>query len=446
MRKDNITSWLLAAVLLTLVVPAALAEPGDTLWVRTFDHDFYNWAGWHRQTFEFPDSSLYYRKIVVFVTIECPGPPNDCDPWDRKGSLRIVRDPNWTEIVRYITPYDITGAGRPGHCTWEIDATDYGPLLHGPVELAQSIDTYIGGNSGWIVTVDFAFIEGVPALRPFKVVDLWQSDYVAFGNPSNPIENFLTPMVVPIDPAAAAVKFRMITTGHGQGNTANCAEFCMKKHKIKVNTSSWEQYLWRADCESNACSAQGGTWTLDRAGWCPGDAVTPWDIDITAAVTPGADATLDYDVTAYTNNCRPDNPNCTTQICPQGCEYDGGGHTEPHFMLQTQLIYYRTIPVADADAAIDRDAAMSLRAYPNPFRPNTWVRYTLAEPADVSLVVHDAAGRSVREIRRGRESAGTYAVEWDAKDDRGADAPAGVYFCTLRAGTAELTRKLVLLP
>jgi hypothetical protein len=119
---------------------------GYPLWVRTFDHDFYNWAGWHRQTFEFPDSSLYYRKVVIFLRIECPGAPNDCDPWDRKGSLPIVRDPNWTEIVRFIIPYDVTGAGRPGHCTWEIDATDYEPLLHGPVELAQSIDTYIGGN------------------------------------------------------------------------------------------------------------------------------------------------------------------------------------------------------------------------------------------------------------------------------------------------------------
>jgi hypothetical protein len=84
------------------------------------------------------------------------------------------------------------------------------------------------------VTVDFAFIEGVPALKPFKVIDLWQSDYVVYGNPNNPIENFLTPMVIPIDSRATAAKFRMITTGHGQGNTANCAEFCMKKHKIRA--------------------------------------------------------------------------------------------------------------------------------------------------------------------------------------------------------------------
>jgi hypothetical protein len=56
-------------------------------------------------------------------------------------------------------------------------------------------------------------------------------------------------------------------------------------------------------------------------------------------VTPGQDATIDYDIAAYTNNCRPDNANCNTQICPQGCAYDGSGHTEPHWMIQTQLIY-----------------------------------------------------------------------------------------------------------
>ena len=308
MRHRTIIQLIFAAVILAVTAPVASAVPGDTLWVRTFDHDFYNWVGWHRQTFTFPDSSLYYRKVVIFYRIECPGPPNDCDPWDRKGSLRIVRDPNWTEIARVITPYDISGGGRPGFCTWEIDATDYEPLLHGPVELAQSIDTYVGGSNGWIVTIDFAFIEGVPALKPFKVIDLWQSEGAVYGDPDNPIENFLSAKTVPIDSRADAVKFRMITTGHGQGNSANCAEFCMKRHKIKVNASSWEEYLWRSDCELNACSAQGGTWTLDRAGWCPGDKVTPWDIDVTAAVTPGADATVDYDIAAYTNLCRPNNP------------------------------------------------------------------------------------------------------------------------------------------
>jgi len=64
----------------------------------------------------------------------------------------------------------------------------------------------------------------------------------------------------------------------------------------------------------------------------------------------------------------------------------------------------------------------------------------------VSLVIHDAGGRFVKEIRRGQEGTGTYAVEWDGRDDAGAPAPAGVYFCTLRVGAAGLTRKMVLLP
>lgn len=449
MRQLGIYGLLLGLLLigaaLAICAPVASAMPGDTLWVRTFDHDLYNWVGWHQQTFTFPDTSLYYRKVVIFYRLECPGAPIDCDPWDRKGTLRIVREPNWTEIARVITPYDITGGNRPGHCTWEIDATDYEPLLHGDVTLAQAIDTYIGEAGGWIVTVDFAFIEGVPALKPFEVIDLWQSDYAAYGNPENPIENFLSPRTLTIDPRANAVKFRMVTTGHGQGNTANCAEFCMKKHKIKVNTAAWEQYLWRSDCEANTCSPQGGTWLIDRAGWCPGDKVTPWDIDVTGAVTPGAEATLDYDIATYNNLCRPNNPDCNTQICPSGCEYDGGGHTEPHWMIQTQLIYYRAIPVADADASIGGDGTMLLQNQPNPFQPNTWIRYTLSRPGDVRLVVHDAAGRFIREIRRAREGVGTYAVEWDGKDSQGADAAAGVYFYTLETGEGNRTQKMILL-
>ena len=114
-------------------------------------------------------------------------------------------------------------------------------------------------------------------------------------------------------------------------------------------------------------------------------------------------------------------------------------------MIQTQLIYYRTIPVADADAGIDGDRTMLLQNQPNPFRPNTWIRYTIASPGEVRLLIHDAGGRFVREIPRGPEAAGTYAVEWDGIDGTGAVAPAGVYFCTLRLGATSRTQKMILL-
>ena len=31
-----------------------------------------------------------------------------------------------------------------------------------------------------------------------------------------------------------------------------------------------------------------------RGGWCPGQQVTPWVVDVTGEVTPGQDATVSY--------------------------------------------------------------------------------------------------------------------------------------------------------
>jgi len=70
-------------VLVIAAVSSAYAASGDTTWVRTFDEDFINWATAHVDTFDLPDTSVYYSSIVVFYTIGCPDAPADCDPWDR---------------------------------------------------------------------------------------------------------------------------------------------------------------------------------------------------------------------------------------------------------------------------------------------------------------------------------------------------------------------------
>jgi len=157
---------------------AACAAPGDTTTVRTFDQDFYNWATPHYQTFTLPDDPENWNKVVILYTIGCPGTPNDCDPWDRLGHLRVVRDTGETEIARIITPYDITGGRGPGTCTWEINVTQYKSILHGEVTLRNYIESWIGGNNGWLVTIDFLFIEGTLDPEPYLVIDLWGADHL----------------------------------------------------------------------------------------------------------------------------------------------------------------------------------------------------------------------------------------------------------------------------
>jgi hypothetical protein len=83
--------------------------------------------------------------------------------------------------------------------------------------------------------------------------------------------------------------------------------------------------------------------------------------------------------------------------------------------------------------------------YPNPFNPATTIRFSLIEPAAVSLRIYDAAGRLVRVLAEGPLSAGTYARAWNGTDSRGAAVSSGVYLYRLDAGSFSRTRKMILI-
>lgn len=458
---------LIFGFLLVLGSQQVMSDEGDTTWVRTYDHDFYNWATAHVDTFAFPDTTVSYKKIMMFYRIGCPGPPADCDPWDRLGYLQVLHDTGEVdtlgqpvlepfEVARIITPYDITGGSRPDSCTWEIDVTPYRSLLHDTVVLSNYIETWMGNEYGWIVTIDFAFIEGSKCVEPYKVVNLWQDYNVLYGDPADPPEDYLQPLIVDIDDQAAAVGLRVITTGHGQGNTNNCAEFCSKEHTVYVNGDEYSHFLWRDDCSSNPCHPQGGTWQFSRAGWCPGASVISWDLNVTGSVVPGEQAEIDYDLEEYENFCRPTNPDCVNgQTCPD-CDYNYTGHTPPHYSIQAQLVFYReTGPVgiddeneAKPDVSVPKEAFL-YQNYPNPFNPSTTIPFAVpgenGEQIGVILSVYDVRGRLVKTLVDKQLSPGKHEVIWKGTDDRGVAVPSGVYMTSLRSGTEIVTRKLVLL-
>ncbi len=91
-----------------------------------------------------------------------------------------------------------------------------------------------------------------------------------------------------------------------------------------------------------------------------------------------------------------------------------------------------------------------LRNYPNPFNPETWIPYRLAEDADVSLTIYDVNGELVRTIDVGHQSAAVYesrakAIYWDGRNRFGEQVASGIYFYSLSAGDFSATRKMVIL-
>ena len=91
-----------------------------------------------------------------------------------------------------------------------------------------------------------------------------------------------------------------------------------------------------------------------------------------------------------------------------------------------------------------------LQNFPNPFNPETWIPYTLADDSEVNVRIYDVEGKLVRNLDIGYQRAGRYisrqnAVYWDGRDQLGESVSSGVYFYTLKAAGFSDTRRMVIL-
>ncbi|NPD45059.1 LamG-like jellyroll fold domain-containing protein [Lentimicrobium sp. S6] len=317
-----------------------MIEP--TLNFMIFDEERHNYGGYgqtHTKTLYMPESLEDFSEIYIHIDLECP--TGGCDPWDQPAKLMINKDGENYEIARYITPYGVACGG------WTWDITDFRSLLVDEVDWVSYVQVW--GASGWLVDVELELIEGSPEYPFVKIEKLWSEDNWVYGDPD--VNDDFPEMDVMIHPETEAAKIRMTMTGHGQANTSNAAEFSDFTHHIWVDgEETFEQHLWKDDCDVNSCAPQSGTYLYSRAGWCPGQDVQPWEWDMDGHFTPGEMVNLDYVLYDYTN------------LLNTG--YNGGSHTEPHYRCHTYFVQYSTediVGISDQSVVMDH-----IQAYPNP--------------------------------------------------------------------------------
>lgn len=86
--------------------------------------------------------------------------------------------------------------------------------------------------------------------------------------------------------------------------------------------------------------------------------------------------------------------------------------------------------------------------YPNPFNPETWIPYQLAEDAEITIRIYDTSGKIVRTLFSGHQVSGYYlnrgqAAHWDGKNEFGEQVASGIYICELTTPRFKQTKRLV---
>ena len=65
--------------------------------------------------------------------------------------------------------------------------------------------------------------------------------------------------------------------------------------------------------------------------------------------------------------------------------------------------------------------------YPNPFNASTTIEYQIPNKGAVKMVIYDLMGRIVKEIKIQNQFPGHGSINWDGKDQFGAEVGSGVY-------------------
>ncbi|MBN1780734.1 T9SS type A sorting domain-containing protein [bacterium] len=81
--------------------------------------------------------------------------------------------------------------------------------------------------------------------------------------------------------------------------------------------------------------------------------------------------------------------------------------------------------------------------YPNPFNPSTNIRFEMMEGGLVELSVYNLLGQKMTTLLNEERNPGIYEIQWNGLNDRGQDAPSGVYLYRISTPEGTQVRKMM---
>ena len=83
--------------------------------------------------------------------------------------------------------------------------------------------------------------------------------------------------------------------------------------------------------------------------------------------------------------------------------------------------------------------------FPNPFNPETTIRYAVPDAGKVTLVIYSVLGQEIARLVDSDLLPGFYTVRWDGKDAMGRGVASGIYLYRMQAGDFTNAHKMLLL-
>ncbi len=102
-------------------------------------------------------------------------------------------------------------------------------------------------------------------------------------------------------------------------------------------------------------------------------------------------------------------------------------------------------PISVTVEAVEPTNYELAQCYPNPFNPETAIRFSVKQAGKISLKIYNLQGEVIRTLVDGEKSAGSYSIMWNGTNDQGIRVTSGTYLYTLKVNGFEETKKLTVM-
>ncbi len=153
-----------------------------------------------------------------------------------------------------------------------------------------------------------------------------------------------------------------------------------------------------------------------------------------------------YEMGSYVHQYDGDEANFEHILPPQieGWHYYYFSFSDGDEVVETPMdsVYISQTGIDDTHIPIEFSLHQN---YPNPFNAETLIRFNLAEPSRVELIIYDITGKEVATILDSHIQSGPHSVIWNGKNSAGQPVSSGIYFYTTRSGEISTSRRMLLI-
>lgn len=326
--------------------------------------------------------------------------------------------------------YSSGGLGQPG--VWLEQLFDLTPFVGNMVYLRfrfDTVDDLYNGFRGWFIEDVSVTADAFPAPVITSIVPNVVSAFQLFTINGNNFSNGASIEIGGVPPASAVIAINQavveapfLLAGQYDVKITNPdGQFALMPNGITI-TDTLPPSVYQIDPDSAQVGTSVAVTILGE------DFQTGATVEIGGVSLTNVTVVDPFTITGNSPSTLPEG-NYNVRVTNPDGQFD---------QLILAFTVYGSTAIEPLDLNVPKDYKLS-QNFPNPFNPATNIQFAIPVSGHVKLTVYNVAGQQVATLVNGIISAGTYQVDFDARN-----LSSGIYFYSLQAGSFKQVKKMLL--